>query len=297
MISHTARQAAFSMAAAFALAGLFVSQPQNPGPKTISFSAIGKGGKPVTDLKLEEVQVSEDGKAQTATGIANTGNEPLLLSVLLDSSGSSLTTPTYWQVEVKSFINDLLRPGVDQGTILQFDSKTQVLQPPTDNVSLLTTAIDQVRRGGATALYDALAQAATAVERMQGRRALLLISDGYDTASRLSKEAALKTVHQSDVLVYAVTVEPTEFRRNPSALGKDFLEDLAAETGGRHLLVRNAKGMRTGLAEIAAELRAQYAITYQPTPNSRANGIFREVRLKVTRKDVKVRHPSGYYPR
>ena len=279
------------------LAGTLASQPKSGGSRTILFSVIGKDKHPITDLKLEEVKVFENGKAQNTASIANASAVPLTLVMLVDASGSTVNVPPYWRSEMKPFLDGLLRPGVGKGAVIHFSESPTLIQAATDNVSQLVDAINKAKAGGGSAVYDSLAIAAREAGKSQGRKAILMISDGEDNASRFTKEMTSRIVQENDVIIYAITVEPvrtgTPFLPSRPT-GKPFLEELTRETGGRYLTSNSPKDLRNKLVEVGDELRSQYAVTYQPS-DSKGAGAWRKLKIEVSRKDSRVQHRSGYY--
>jgi Ca-activated chloride channel family protein len=281
--------------AAILLAGVLIAQPQL-NTRGIVFSVTDKNKQPVLDLKDNEVTVIDNGKAQSATSLARADKLPIIFTIVLDTSGSTVNTPLYWQEELNKQLGTLVRPVTDKAMVIRFDSRTYLTQEPTDDLAKLGAAIMQNSGRGGTALYDSLILAAREMNSANARKVILLISDGEDTASANPKETARRAILESNVTLFAFVPK----KSGPSSLfassnfGQALLEELATASGGRSIPTTSPKDFRKGLDEIAAMLRSQYGVVYQPSDVS-APGAFRKLKVEIKRKDTKVMHPAGYF--
>jgi VWFA-related protein len=177
-----------------------------------------------------------------------------------------------------------------------------LLQDFTTDLDLLREGLDRARistpvGGGpvpgqtaGTRLFDAVYLASREkLGQEVGRKAIIIVSDGADTGSRTKEKAAIAASHRSEVIIFAIGITDPRYGSSPRTLRK-----LAQETGGFSVFPRNNEQLREAFDEIAAQLRTQYLLTYSPTNRDR-DGKFRKVKVKVTRKDLKVRTRRGYY--
>jgi VWFA-related protein len=180
--------------------------------------------------------------------------------------------------------------------VISFDSGVDLLQDFTDNAGVLTDAVGKIRAGGGTALYDALYLAITEkLANEDGRRVLILISDGDDNSSRVSMTETLEMAQKHDVAIYAISTNTSAyFGSSQQARGDKTLKTFAEETGGRSFFPFKIQDLAVSFQDIGDELRAQYTIAYRPS-NQRLDGTFRKIRIDVADKNLKAKYRTGYY--
>jgi Ca-activated chloride channel family protein len=254
-------------------------------------SVTDKGGNPVANVKRTDIHVREDGKERPLVIFGSMAKSPLYVAVAIDVSGSTINRPTFWQNPTIEFLKSTLRPRVDEAEVIHFASTVSRSQKLTSDATVLSQAIRQPAIAGGTALYDALIVAANDLRTATDRGVLVLISDGEDTTSRNSESAAIRTVIENGIIVYAIIVRPDTVRRTR---GPEWMETLAADTGGMAFRVTREKDAAKAYETIQSQLASQYEVAILIDRSSK-NTKLRKLRVDVDGKDLRVRYPAGYY--
>ena len=170
-----------------------------------------------------------------------------------------------------------------------------LLQDFTDDLEKLAKTLRTIRAGGGTALYDAVART---VEKklagQDGRRVVILISDGNENSSNVSQTDILELAQKNDVVIYTISTNPANFGSAEQERGEKILRKLSEETGGKSFFPLKIDDLTNSFETIREELRSQYQIGYRPT-NSKADGTFRKIRVDMADKRYKARTRAGYY--
>jgi VWFA-related protein len=262
----------------------------------VLFIATDKHGKFVRDLNQNDFTILDDHKPPQA--ILNFRREtdlPLHIGLLVDVSGSVGSRFQFEQAAATSFLQHSLRAGFDKAFVLGFNSHTQLAQDFTDNVSLLSTGIHRLRDGGGTALYDAVYRACKdkllkdKTDRPM-RKAIIIVSDGEDNQSEVSKAQAIEMAQRAEVIIYAISTDDSGLVMR----GDRVLEQLADATGGRAFFPFKMKDITRSFAAIEDELRSQYVVSYKPA-NFDSDGRYRSIEISALKKDLQVRARRGYF--
>jgi Ca-activated chloride channel homolog len=262
----------------------------------ILFTVTDKKGRFVTDLTKADFDVIENKKPQTIQQFTAESDLPLRLAVLVDTSNSIREQFRFEQQAAIRFIQSVVRPRQDRLMLVSFDSAAEMVSDLTDDLKKLEEGVKSMRPGGGTSLYDAIYFAAKEKlmadqPRDKFRRAMIVISDGEDTESRMSRDQALEMAQKADVVVYAISTNITREDKE----GDKVLRYLTEETGGQAFFPFKIEDLDQSFENIANELRHQYNIFYRPEP-LKTDGLYHQVALKVkSRKDVMVRARKGYY--
>jgi VWFA-related protein len=261
----------------------------------LQFTVEDKKGRFVTDLGKDDFQIVENKKPQNILEFTAESNLPLRLAVLVDTSNSIRDRFHFEQKAATDFINSLMRPE-DKAVVVSFDTTAQLAADLTSDTEKLAKAIDDLRAGGGTSLYDAIFYACRD-KLMQDqpmfkfRRAMVVLSDGDDNQSRYTREQALEMAQKADVVIYTIS---TNITRLPTD-GDKVMKYLAAETGGMAFFPFKVEDLAQSFENIANELRHQYSILYRPEP-LKTDGLWHPIDLRVKgRKDLIVRSRRGYY--
>jgi VWFA-related protein len=241
----------------------------------------------VIDLKREDMALQEDGAGQEIVDFY-IEERPITLAVILDSSGSMESALSTVHAAASRFVEGLGEE--DQALVIDFDEKVFLLQSLTTNKKALHNAITSTSALGGTALYDALHASYRRIRGIEGRKAIILLTDGDDTASKFSFKRILDEAKISDVIIYPIGLRT-------SVLDLDLrhvLKTLAEQTGGRAYFPDKVSELQGVYEEINRELKSQYYITYEPS-NGTWDGRWREIELKAPGKDVEIRTRRGYY--
>ncbi|RPJ53015.1 MAG: VWA domain-containing protein [Acidobacteria bacterium] len=252
----------------------------------------GGKGKYVENLKREDFEVFEDGVRQNVQYFNHGMGEdadPLSIGLLIDTSGSVKSKLAFEQKAAVEFLKSTLRKDKDLAAVLQFHEEVELIQDFTYDPDLLRNAILQTRAGGGTKLYDAVYVASEDLLKDEvGRRVMVVLSDGDDTLSELPKRDAIKAAQEQDVVIFGLGIRSAD--TNYGAL-KDFAQD----TGG--LFVDSdidLDRLREAFAKINGEIKNQYSIGYV-SHNKARDGAFREIKIKLKKRGLKVKHRKGYY--
>ena len=260
------------------------------------FTVTDKKGRFVTDLGRDDFLVLENKKPQTIAEFTAETDLPLRLGILIDTSNSIRDRFKFEQEAATSFILSVVHRGRDKAMVVSFDTSTELVADLIDDTDKLEAAIRGLRAGGGTALYDALYFAcrdklSKDQPRHKFRRAIVIVSDGDDNQSQVSRDQALEMAQKADVVIYAISTNITHAETD----GDKVLRYLTAETGGQAFFPFKVEDLEQSFENIANELRHQYNIFYRPEP-LKADGLYHTVELKVKgRKDLVVRCRKGYY--
>jgi Ca-activated chloride channel family protein len=265
----------------------------------LSVSVTDGNSRYVGGLFESDFAVFEDGIPQQLSFFTK---EPLPLSIalLVDCSASMEENLPVARAAGVRFIRTLARE--DMGQIVQFNDRMMILQDFTPDQSALEAAIARTQAAGSTALYDALYVALKQLLR-QGtrevplRRAIILLSDGEDTASLATDEQVLELARQAEIGVYAIALRPDrpqDRQRIAFSQATHFLTALARDTGGQAYFIHSPSDLDSVYGRIAEELRTQYTLGYVSS-NSRRDGKWRRIVVRTSvRNDLQVRHKAGY---
>jgi VWFA-related protein len=286
-----------------------------------------RGGNLVSDLTQDDFILEEDGKPQAIRYFTRQTEIPLTLGLLVDTSGSQMRLIGDEQLASYQFFNQVLRINKDRAFVVKFDSSVLLLQDITYSSALLENALNMLSSptgqmfgggglgmmggggGGGTLLLDAVYQACNDImQNLEGRKAIIIISDGVDMGSR-SGDASIRAANMAETIIYSICyADPSAYgsgnRRgllssvlgtDEAGRGRNTLKTLSTATGGRMF----EAGVGMGLADvyylIQEELRNQYNIGYQPT--KQPNGEFRRLRLRTKDSKLEVMSRTGYYAR
>ncbi len=279
-----------------------IQQPVQSIPTTIRtevalvnviFTATDRKGKSFSGFKAEDFLVFEDKKPQKIEYFSDWTKEsdiPLTVAFLIDTSGSVKSRLDYEKKTAAEFFKNALRRNRDMALIIQFDSDVNLVQDFTDDTNLLTAALNTLRAGNTTALYDAIFLAVEdKLKEETGRKVIVAITDGTDTSSRTSEDEAIEIAQRNDVLIYGIGV------RGEAQVSFGVLKRFAEDTGGSFFSPNsNLEEIRAAFRAIGEDLRGQYSLAYRST-NEKKDGRFRSIELRCKVPGVRIRTRKGYY--
>jgi Ca-activated chloride channel family protein len=254
----------------------------------------------VTDLEQKDFAVFEDGIRQELSLFTHE-NLPISLSVLLDTSASMQEKLPQARSAAIRFVKTL-RPQ-DDAQIVQFNDRSTTLQDFTNDLALLEAAIHRTEAAGPTALYNSMYVALKELSKRKAkgelrRRALVVLSDGEDTASLVNDEQVLELARKSEIGIYPISLRPSRAQdrgRKEFSQAEHILTTLAHDTGGQVFFPQSLSELETVYERIAEELRTQYSLGYVSS-NARRDGKWRRIVVRTPdRPGVQVRHKLGYY--
>jgi Ca-activated chloride channel family protein len=253
-------------------------------------------GAPVAGLKKEDFQLSEDGETQKIAVFDRESELPLSIVLALDTSLSTHKDLRLELESAKTFARQILRP-VDALSVYRFDEEVHEVVPFTSNLKRIDQGLDRMHTGAATALYDAVWLGSRALLKRQGRKVMVLITDGGDTASKLDYADALRAAEESEAIVYSIIIVPIEADAGRNTGGEHALIQLSHDTGGKYYYAQDTRQLDEAFRQIDEELRTQYLLAYYPSQRV-SSSEFRRIEVQVTgagHEGYIVRHRSGYY--
>jgi Ca-activated chloride channel family protein len=268
------------------------------------------GGRPpnaTLDLKPEDFEILEDSASQEIANFSRTDDQPLKMIMLFDTSLSIMQVLNFERRAAARFFDRVIRPQ-DRAAIFSVSTEVVVLQEFTNKVPLLVDATRQLRAQGATSLYDAIYLASDYLKPAEGRRVIVIISDGGDTTSNKGLLEALTHAQKSDSAIFAIFTGnpwPSENLRDLAA--ERALESLTKETGGELFKPRlpdkrhgeetdeiSLKELDRSFADLAERLRTQYVLGFYST-NEKRDGSFRKLDVRIKKPNYIARARTGYY--
>ena len=245
-------------------------------------SATDKDGNFITDLARDDFRVFEDDREQKLIDFY-VETRAITMAILIDASGSMRDTIKEVHHAAGAFV-DTLR-DIDRALVIDFDDNVFLIQDLTADRDALREAITSTEPMGATSLYDALHASYRKIGQIDGRKAVILLSDGEDTSSLFGYKRVLDEAKSSNTMIYAIGVGSPD---------KGVLNEFAQVTGGKAFFVDKAEELSAVYQRIADELRNQYYLTYS-TSNEDWDGHWIKIRVENLRQGIKVRSRSGYF--
>ena len=253
-------------------------------------------GAPVGGLTKDDFKVFEDGNEQKIAVFDRESAMPLSIVMAIDASLSTRKDLALELESARKFAHAILRPQ-DGMALYEFSEIVQEILPFTSDVHAVDRAISRVHTGAATALYDALYLSSDALTRRRGRKVIVVITDGGDTASKVDYNEALRATQIAEAILYPIIMVPIEASAGRDTGGEHALIQLATDTGGKYYYATSLPELDKAFHQISDELRTQYLVGYYPS--NRAGEEFRQIKLTVDpRPDgntLIVRHRAGYY--
>lgn len=262
----------------------------------ILFTVTDRRGRFITNLSKDDFEVYEDKRPQKILEFTAETDLPLRIALLLDTSNSVRPRFRFIQEAAIEFLNSVMRPRHDKALVVSFDTHVELVADLTGDPERLAEAIRELRPGGGTSLYDAIYFAcrdklAQEQPRHKFRRAVVVLSDGEDNQSRVTREQSLEMAQKADAVIYTISTNISRVDTD----GDKVLRYLASETGGLALFPFKVEDLAQSFENIANELRHQYNIFYRPEP-LRTDGRYQAVDVRVKgRRDLVVRARKGYY--
>jgi Ca-activated chloride channel homolog len=259
----------------------------------LNLTVTDKAGQYVKGLKLSDFKVYEDGVEVKPEMVASFSlhESPYAAVVLLDSSGSMEARFTLARSAAIRFLDGLREEDV--AAVYRFDSKVERVQEFSGGRDLAPMAYG-VRAKGMTTLNDAIVEAArTLAGRTEHRKAIVILSDGMDTYSKATSDKAVESALAVGATIFAVDMSDLNVGGSSGRLGAAQLRGFAERTGGRFVATPGGQALRDTFAGIAEELGHQYTIAYRPV-NTKRDGKWRKLEVKLNREDLTVRTRKGY---
>jgi VWFA-related protein len=310
--------------------GMTKAQPVMDSRVSVLFTAPGKDKKFVATLKAEDIRVTADGRPQQVIELKRQADAPLFLVVAIDTSASQEYILPNTKMLADLFVKGMLLPGTDKAAVVSFTGETVVEQEMTADVEKVRAAIARVKflappgyngggslqtiiispagtpprdpdavRAVSTAMWDAVRYVSDEVMPRSpgvGRRAMLLITDGVDTSSRVKPDKAIDAALQSEVVVYSIGIGD---EHSFDGVDKEPLNKIAERTGGRAFFPKTVDELNAVFKQIQEELFSQYVVTFA-APGVARDGSFHKIKIEITNpqlrgQKIELAVPRGYY--
>ena len=263
----------------------------------VVFTVTDKHNHYVKDLKAADFRILDNNKPPAnVRNFASETNLPLRVGLLVDASNSIRDRFRFEQQAAIEFLNQIIHPDRDQAFVIGFDTTPEITQDFTNIPEKLAAGVRMLRPGGGTALYDAVYGAChdklvkTQSNRGALRRAIILLSDGEDNQSRVTRDDAIEEAQRAEVIVYTISTNVS----GTKSRGDKILEAIANATGGRAFFPFKIEEVSDAFSQIQEELRSQYAISYKPADFA-TDGKYRSIDIEALNKKYKVRSRKGYF--
>jgi Ca-activated chloride channel family protein len=259
----------------------------------VTVTVTDNNGRLITGLTKDDFEVLEDGQRVPVTQFSDK-RVPVSLGLLLDISDSMLGQPiTDARAALDRFVGDLLEPD-DEAFIAYFNHAPRIVTQWTQPPPILRGRLDEVKATGGTAIYDAIVASGSMFgRRRHTRAALIVISDGADTASDYTLMQARDAVRRTDPFIYAVAIDSGDKRRVSTRVSPDALREITGPSGGYTEVIESSADLGPATERIANELNKQYSLGYA-TPKP-PDGKWRSIRVRIPGRDYFARARRGYY--
>jgi Ca-activated chloride channel homolog len=254
-------------------------------------------GAPVGGLTRENFVLKEDEQEQRIAIFDKQSALPLSIALALDTSLSTRHDLPLEQAAAKRFAHAIMRP-VDALSVYGFNEVVNQAVNFTPELKRIDEGIDHIRLGAATALYDAVYLVSRSLDKRQGRKVIILITDGGDTVSKVDYKQAVRAAEEAEAIVYSIIVVPIENSAGRETGGEHALIQLSEDTGGKYYYATSTQQLDEAFHKISDELRTQYLLAYYPSARTSFSQ-FRRIQVSVTGLPAAsvyhVRHRAGYY--
>ena len=261
----------------------------------IFVNVTDRNGALVGGLTRDDFTLTEDGRPQQIAVFERQSELPLNLTLAIDTSGSVRKDMAEEADAARRFAHALLR-SQDQMSLLQFATEVRELTPFTNKVSQIDRGLGQLKGDWATALYDAISIGSERLGKREGRKVLVVVSDGDDTAKSATYAQALEQALRNEVMIYSIIDVPIEASAGRDLGGEHALITLAEQTGGKSYYVSDG-GLDKAFARVGDDLRTQYLLAYYPK-NQEPGRAFHRVQITIPRaaaQEFNIRHRTGYF--
>jgi Ca-activated chloride channel family protein len=254
-------------------------------------------GAPVANLQKENFVLKEDGKEQKIAIFDKESALPLSIVLAVDTSLSTRKDLPLELSSAKKFAHTILR-SQDGLSVYKFSETVSQMVGFTNELKKIDEGIEHPRNGAATALYDAVYLGSHALTRRQGRKVMVVITDGGDTMSQVDYKEALRAAQEAEAIIYSIIIVPVEADAGRDTGGEHALIQISSDTGGKYYYATSSVQLDDAFNKISDELRTQYLLAYYPSERY-ANSDFRQLRIDLTNPPAggpfQSHYRAGYY--
>jgi Ca-activated chloride channel family protein len=255
-------------------------------------------GAPVADLTKDDFRLLEDGVPQTIRVFEKESAIPLSIALAIDTSPSTQRDFKLETSSARRFVHSILRRE-DRLSLFEVTENVDQITPFSSDIKAIERGIETLRVGPGTSIYDAVFLCSEALLDREGRKVLVLITDGGDTTSKADYNNALRRAQQAEAIVYSIIVVPVEADAGRNLGGEHALIQISKDTGGKYYYADGEQELDDAFRKISDELRTQYLIAFYPTRKV-SDSPFRRIQVELGKKDpegrpYQIRHRAGYY--
>lgn len=267
----------------------------------VALNVVDTKGSPVGGLKKDDFQILEDGKLQEIRIFERETTTPLSIVLAIDTSESVLTNERLEKEAAKHFVNALLRDQ-DELDVMAFSDVVREMVPFTNQKKRIEWGINNIQRGEATAVYDAVYLASKSLAGTSAadgrRRVIVMITDGGDTVKGSKYTEALEQAQRAGAMIYALIIVPIYADAGRNVAGEHALIQMASDTGGKYYYVVDPKDLEPAFRHVSDDLRTQYLLGYY-APKRGLDDSYRTIRVRMADEDLRgnyeLRYRAGYY--
>jgi Ca-activated chloride channel family protein len=253
-------------------------------------------GAPITNLQKPNFLLKEDGKEQKIAVFDRESSIPLSIALSIDTSLSTRKDLPLEQASAHKFVHTIVRPE-DGLALYKFSEEVDEVVPFTSDLKRIDGGIDRIRNGAATALYDAIFLGSQALSKRQGRKVMVVITDGGDTVSQVDYQQALRAAQEAEAIVYSIIIVPIEASAGRDTGGEHALIQISDDTGGKYYYASSLAQLDEAFRKVSDELRTQYLLAYYPSQRY-SDSEFRRIHVdlvNVGMAGAQARYRAGYY--
>ena len=254
-------------------------------------------GAPAANLQKENFVLKEDGKEQKIAIFTRESALPLSIVLAVDTSLSTRKDLPLELTSARKFAHAIVRPQ-DGLAVYKFSETVSQMVPFTSDLKKIDAGIDRERNGAATALYDAVYLGSQALSRREGRKVMVVITDGGDTMSQVDYKEALRAAQEAEAIIYSIIIVPIEADAGRDTGGEHALVQISSDTGGKYYYAKSATQLDDAFRQISDELRTQYLLAYYPSQRY-SNSEFRQLRVELMNPPAggpyQSHYRAGYY--
>jgi Ca-activated chloride channel family protein len=256
-----------------------------------------KSGQLVGALTKDDFEISDNGAPQEIAVFERQTDQPLSVALLIDVSGSTAKDLKFETDSASKFLKALLAEGKleDRVSLFKFDDSVTQVTTFIHDFTLLDARLKKISGSAGTSLYDAICLAAEALEPRQGRKVMVIVSDGGNTTSHWDSHQALDAAQMADTVIYPVVVMPITSDAGRNIGGENSLTFMAQRTGGRTFMPSISKQLDKAFEEIVTELRTEYYMGFYPHDVPLTKERFHTLKVQVKKPELQVSARNGYY--
>jgi Ca-activated chloride channel family protein len=294
----------FSLSIMCACANLLAEEPEGTVKVDVKMvnvfvTVTDARGAPVSNLQKENFLLKEDGKEQKIAVFSKESALPLSIVLAVDTSLSTRKDLPLELISARKFAHTIVRPE-DGMSVYKFSETVSQMVPFTNDLKQIDEGIDHVRNGAATALYDAVFLGSHALSRRQGRKVMVVITDGGDTMSQVDYKEALRAAQEAEAIIYSIIIVPIEASAGRDTGGEHALIQISSDTGGKYYYAKSLPQLDEAFRQISDELRTQYLLAYYPSERF-SSSQFRQLHVDLanppTGGPFQSHYRAGYYTR